>query len=182
MATQTKLVTADDLAGMMPEDGHVELVKGIMIRMSPTGRIHGRIVNNIAGPLWFFVKQNRLGETYGAETGFILSRDPDTVRAPDVAFVSTERLQQQGEEGFLDGAPDLAVEVISPSETRRAVEEKVLDYLQAGARLIWLVQPETRTVTVYRSLHDIRVLTAGEALDGADLLPGFHLLVADLFA
>lgn len=182
MATQTKLITVEELARMPDTGKFVELVKGSIIKMSPTGRMHGRIVSKIDRYLGMFVEQHRLGETYGAETGFILRRDPDTLRAPDVAFVGTERLAQQHAEGFLEGAPDLAVEVISPSETRRAVEEKVLDYLHAGTQLIWLVQPETQTVTIYRSLDNIRILTAADTLDGGDLLPGFTLPVAELFA
>jgi Uma2 family endonuclease len=129
-----------------------------------------------------FARQHRLGKVYAAETGFVLSRDPDTVRAPDAAFVVAERAAvQESRDGFFDGAPDLAVEVVSPSETEESIHAKVLDYLHAGTRLVWVIHPEAQTVTEYRSLSQIRVVTAEERLDGHDLLPGFSVAVMELF-
>lgn len=182
MATVPQLVTADDLARADGSGQHVELVRGELVMMTPAGHLHGRVAANIAAALHSFVRRTATGETYAAETGFVLSRHPDTVRAPDAAFVTLDRsVAQVRSEGFFDGAPDLAVEVISPNEPDEAVHAKVLDYLRAGTRLVWIVYPSTRTVTVYRSLTDIRVVTADGTLDGHDVLPGFALAVEDVF-
>lgn len=122
-----------------------------------------------------------MGGVYAAETGFILSRSPDTVRAPDAAFVVSERLADQPATGFFEGAPDLAIEVISPSETVDDVESKVIDFLEAGTQLVWLIYPRTQTVTVYRSLTDIEILTIEDKLDGGVLLPGFSVPLKEIF-
>jgi Uma2 family endonuclease len=104
------------------------------------------------------------------------------VRAPDAAFVSTERATRQTRrEGFFDGAPDLAVDVVSPEDTVEEVDSKVLEYLQAGTKLVWIVHPKTQTITVYRSLDKVRVLTATDTLDGNDVLPGFAVAVKEIF-
>jgi len=182
-AVENRLVTAEELLREMPEARRGELVKGEFIKMSPAGYQHGKIAGNIFGSLWNFVRQNRLGYVYAAETGFLLSRNPDTVRAPDAAFVTTERAARQARErGFFDGPPDLAVEVISPTETVEEVEAKLIDYLEAGARLVWLIYPRTQTITVYRSLTDVDILTAADTLDGGELLPGFVTAVSEIFA
>jgi Uma2 family endonuclease len=129
------------------------------------------------------VEANDLGVVFAAETGFRLASDPDTVRAPDVAFVIKTRVEEVGEfEGFWPGAPDLAVEVISPGDSYTEVEEKVEEYLQAGARAVWVVDPRRRTITVYRSLTDITILTENDTLEGGDLIPGFSCRVAEVFA
>ncbi len=153
--------------------------------MTPAGNKHGYVTMNLSGPLHRHVRENGLGRVYTAETGFKIASDPDTVRAPDAAFVSQARLDETGEvEGYWPGAPDLAVEVISPSDTHTEVVEKALAWLEAGCRMVLAVDPSRRTVTVYRALDDIRILKgeAGEALDGADVVPGFRLPVAELFA
>ena len=182
-STTTKLVTADELL-MMPDDGfHYELVRGELKRMSPTGDEHGRITMELAAPLHAHVKRNRLGQVYAAETGFKLESDPDTVRAPDIAFVSAERIQARGRvEGYNEGAPDLAVEVLSPGNTKREMAEKVEDYFAAGARLVWIVNPKPKTITVYRSLVDTTVLTETDTLDGGEVVPGFQIPVTEIFA
>jgi Uma2 family endonuclease len=137
---------------------------------------------NIAAPLFEYAKARRLGIVYAAETGFLLEQNPDTVRAADVSFVSRERIEKAGPvEGYWIGAPDLAVEVNSPSDTVRRIEGKVADWLEAGTRLVWIVSPRLRTVTVYRSLTNIIMLTAGDALDGGDVIAGFQILVAEIF-
>jgi Uma2 family endonuclease len=120
---------------------------------------------------------------YAAETGFLLEQDPDTVRAPDVAFVRRERIQKAGTvEGYWIGAPDLAVEVLSPSDTVRRIEGKVAEWLESGSRLVWVVSPKMHTVTVYRSLTEIVVLTEKDTLDGGDVVPGFQIPIAEIFA
>lgn len=182
-STTTKLVTADELL-MMPDDGsHYELVKGELKRMPPTGRAHGEVTMELAVPLHQYVKLNKLGQVYAAETGFKLESNPDTVRAPDIAFVRAERIQSAGRvEGYGEGAPDLAVEVLSPGNTKREMAEKVEDYFAAGARLVWIVSPKLKTVTVYRSLTDITTLTEKDTLDGGEVVPGFQIAVTEIFA
>ncbi len=182
MLAQEKLMTVEELAKLPPDQSRGELIQGVFVSMSPAGHTHGIIALNVSSLLWAFVKQNQLGSVYAAETGFVLSRDPDTVRAPDTAFVRQERLANQPATGFFEGAPDLAVEVISPSETVDEVESKMIDYLEAGTALVWLVYPRTQTVTVYRSLTDIEILTSEDTLTGGDLLPGFSVSLKEIFA
>lgn len=183
MTAITQKLTAEDLL-RMPDDGfHYELVGGELRKMTPAGNEHGQITLRFAWRLAQHVEANSLGVAYAAETGFLLSTDPDTVRAPDVAFVSQQRLEEVGEvKGYWPGAPDMAVEVISPNDRYAEVEEKVSDWLEAGTRMVVVVNPRQHTVTVYRSLSDIRVLSEDEVLDGGDVVPGWEVRVKDLFA
>lgn len=167
----------------MPDDGfRYELVEGELQRMSPTGDEHGSMTMELAASLHQYVKRNSLGKVYAAETGFKLESAPDTVRAPDIAFVRMERIQETGRiRGYRDGAPDLAVEVMSPGNTKREMAEKVKEYFAAGARLVWVINPKPKTVTVYRSLTDIDVLTEKDMLDGGEVVPGFQIAVTEIF-
>ena len=167
----------------MPDDGfRYDLVKGELRKMSPAGSKHGVIIVNLTVPLAQHVKERRLGLVFGAETGFRLGSNPDTVLAPDIGFVRQERVPLEGcPKTFWPGPPDLAVEVVSPSDTVSEVEEKVQEYLQGGTRMVWVVNPKLQTVTVYCSLRDIRILTAKDTLDGLDIVPGFSLSVATIF-
>jgi Uma2 family endonuclease len=167
----------------MPDDGfRYELVRGELRKMAPASHTHGRFEINFAAPLFQHVKANNLGAVYGADTGFKLASDPDTVRAPDAAFIRRERVEEVGDtEGYWPGAPDLAVEVISPGDTYTEVEEKVFDWLEAGTRMVIVMNPRKRTVTVYRSLTEIVVLTENDTLDGGDVVPGWSVKVRDLF-
>ena len=183
MATQTRWATADDLA-RLPDDGfRYELVRGELRQMTPAGHYHGRIAARCTWRLAEHVEENDLGAVYAAETGFLLASDPDTVRAPDVAFVSRERLAAvSSTAGYFPGAPDLVVEVLSPSDSYSDVESKVVDWLRAGARVAIVADPQRRSLTVYRSLADIRILAVGDVLEIPDLVPGWRLAVADVFA
>lgn len=183
MATAQQHFTLDDLLAL-PDDAHrYELVHGALRRMSPAGNRHGRLIMNLSTPLDQFVRAHRLGVVYAAETGFILETNPDTLRAPDVAFVRAERAAPlRDTDGFFPGAPDLAVEFISPHDLYTEVDEKVLDYLRAGTRMVVIVNPRKAIVTVYRSHTDIRLLTAADTLDGGDVLPGWSFPVGDIFA
>jgi Uma2 family endonuclease len=185
MTIETRRTTAEELL-RMPDDGfRYELVRGELRRMPPAGDEHGYLALEIASDLRNHVKANNLGRTYAAETGFKLASDPDTVRAPDAAFVSRERAEKVGRvAGYWPGAPDLAVEVVSPNDTHAEVTEKALAWLDAGCRMVLVADPERRAVTVYRSRSDIRILTseAGDAIDGADVVPGWKLSIAELFA
>lgn len=175
-------VTADELLHM-PDDGfRYELVRGELRRMTPAGSAHGRIAVRITWRLAKYVEENRLGTVYAAKTGFRLSTDPDTVRAPDVAFVSRARVEAVDEvEGFWPGAPDLAVEVISPGDSYADVEEKVFDWLNAGTKMVVVINPGQRSATVYKSPTDIVALVETDVLDGGVVVPGFELAVREIF-
>jgi Uma2 family endonuclease len=182
MTTTLQRSTASELFEM-PDDGfRYELVKGELRRMSPSGSEHGAVIVNITGLLWQHVKSNNLGVCFGAETGFRIASDPDTVRAPDVAFIRRERIPESGiTKKFWPGAPDLAVEVLSPGDTRAEVGEKVEDWLQAGARGVWVINPRRRTVSVYRTMTDVTHLSEGDELDGGEVVPGFRCKVSEIF-
>lgn len=183
MATVPQIMTADDLL-QMPDDGLLyELVQGEIHQMSPASHRHGEIVINITFSLVQHVRARQLGKIYAAETGFRLASDPDTVRGTDVAFVRRERVDAVGDtEGYWPGAPDLAIEVISPNDLYTDVEEKVIEYLDAGAGMVLTVNPRKRTVTVYRALSTISILTEADTIDGEDVVPGWRLAVRDVFA
>jgi len=182
MTAGTKM-TAEELL-RMPDDGfRYELVRGELVKMPPAGEEHGDIAMRMAGPLWNYVEANKLGRVYIAEPGFLIASNPDTVRAPDVAFVSQKQIEEvRPGRGYRRGAPDLAVEVISPSDTYTEVEDKVHDWLDAGTLMVIVVNPRRQTVTVYRSRTDIVILTKDEVLEGQDVVPGWTLPIADLFA
>ena len=175
--------TADDLLRLAHDDRwRTELVKGQLVREPPAGAMHGAVSADLIARLVHHVREQRLGVVLSSETGFVVGSDPDTVRAPDAAFLSRERIPEGGlPNGFCRVAPDLAVEVVSPSNTARAMAAKVLDYLAAGTRIVWVVDPFSRVVMVYRGLEDIRILPEGSVLSGEDVVPGFEVPVTDLF-
>lgn len=183
MTVSAPLMTAGELA-RLPEDGYrYELVKGELRKMPPAGEEHGGVAMRIGWRLAKHVEENGLGKVYAAETGFLLATNPDTVRAPDAAFVRQERLEESGSvAGFRVGAPDLAVEVVSPGDTHSEVEEKAMEWLRAGSRLVLTLNPRNRTVTAYRSFHEIVLLTEEETLDLGEVVPGWAYPVRDLFS
>lgn len=182
MTVTPQLMTAHELLNLSDDGFRYELVQGELRRMSPAGHRHGRLVVNITTPLDQYVRTHHLGAVYAAETGFQLTSDPDTVRAADVAFIRRERVEAVGDtEGYWPGAPDLAVEVVSPNDLYTEIEDKVLDWLTAGTRMVVIINPRTRTVTVYRSRTQITLLTEQDSLDGADVVPGWHIAVHELF-
>jgi Uma2 family endonuclease len=181
MSTSTAF-TAERLLAMPPDGKRYELVRGELRVMSPSGNEHGAVVVRLTWRLAKHVEENRLGIVFAAETGFVISQNPDTVRAPDIAFVSQARLDVVGEvDGYWPGSPDLAVEVTSPSDSFSNVEEKALGWLAAGSKIVWVVDPKQKNVTVYRSKDDIRVLDWDSELDATELLPGWKTSVAELF-
>jgi Uma2 family endonuclease len=183
MATSTARYTAADLLQMRSPAGvRYELVAGELRTMTPAGAPHGGIVTDLAALLHAYARAHDLGRVVAGDTGYWLSRAPDTVRAPDVAFISKARIPRPLPPGFFEIAPDLAVEVRSPSESRRDIDEKLADYRQAGVRLIWVIEPSSRTVTVYYGDGTNQTFAAHEVLDGADVLPGFAVPVDRLFA
>ncbi len=151
--------------------------------MTPAGFEHGRIAMRLGWRIGRYVEEHDLGEVLAAETGFTLERDPDTVRAPDVAFVRKERVPPSSERRrFAELGPDLVVEVVSPGDRAAAIEEKVQDYLHAGVRLIWVVYPDTKSVTEYRPATQAKSFGLEDELQGYDVLPGFICPVAQLFS
>ena len=182
MATSRTFRTADELL-RWPQDGQRhELVRGELRTMPPAGGNHGMVAMEVGGQLRDHIKPRRLGYVFAAETGFRIHRDPDTVLAPDAAFVALERLSDQPAlRGFVPLVPDLVVEVVSPFDTAAEVEAKVQTWLRAGVRLVWVVHPATRSVTVYRSLTDVQVFAEADELDGHPVLPEFRCPVRELF-
>ncbi len=182
VSTATPLLTAEDL-WLLPDDGmRHELVKGELRTMPPAGFEHGAVEVKITLPLAAYVLQKNLGLVVGAETGFLITQNPDTVRGPDCAFVSQERVDSLGvPKKYFPGPPDLAVEVVSPSDTVDGVEEKVEEWLSAGTRLVWVLHPRRRRVTVYRPNQKPVILTADDNLEGQDVVDGFSVRVGDLF-
>jgi Uma2 family endonuclease len=177
-----KLVTAEELL-LLPESERFELVKGELIEMSPPpGTEHGIMVYQLGYLIGQFVIPNKLGRVFAAETGSRLARNPDTVRAADVAFVSAERLPAKWPKGYLDLAPELVAEVVSPGNDPDEMQAKVRDWLDAGTQCVLVVYPGPRQVMVYRSLRQVVVLTEAEVFTAADLLPGFTLSIASIFA
>jgi len=167
------LMTADDLLHVRIPDKRVELVKVVLAFREPAGGRHGRVTTELTRHLANHADAHQLGAVYAAETGFTLARHPDTVRASDIAFVRGERLPDPEPAGFPDLAPDLVVEVLSPGDRPGEVLAKVADWLSAGTRLLWVVDPERRLARVYRHDGTETIVTAEGALDGEDVLPGF---------
>ena len=174
-------ITAEDLPYVHDDGGRCELVQADVVREPPAGAEHGTIAGRIHGSLFIFVEERGLGRVC-PETGFVLHRDSDTVRAPDVAFVSNEQAGGRRRRGpYFEGAPDLAVEVLSPGNTKREVAEKVAEYLGAGGRVVWVVDPRRERVTVHLPGSVPRHLSREDTLDGAPVLDGFRLPVAEIF-
>jgi Uma2 family endonuclease len=182
MEPDTGLVTADDLM-RMPDDGYsYELVKGHLIRMPKPGALHGIVGTRLFSALIRVVEGHQLGALFPQDTGFKLADTPDTVRAPDLAFVGRDKIASTGfPEGFWPGAPDLAVEVRSPHNSVRELTEKAREYLSFGSRLVWIIDPRQQQVMVFRPGREPVTLSRGDILSGADVVPGFELPVARLF-
>lgn len=168
----------------LPEEGayRLELVRGVPVREPRLAPLHARTVSTLAWLLEGFARETGAGVVL-VEAGFLLSRDPDTVRGPDVSFVASSRIPGDGyvREGFWPMAPDLAVEVLSPGNRASEMQEKVLEYLAAGGRQVWVVDPRLRSVTVHTPGGEARLFTAGAVLEGGEVLPGFRVPVEELF-
>jgi Uma2 family endonuclease len=182
MSTVSQLVTAGDFLRIPNGAYRLELVEGELRKISPAGGLHGYLSIEIGSRLSDAVKRGQLGCVLGAETGFRIARDPDTVLAPDVSFIRQDRLRVIGlPQEFFPEAPALVVEVVSPSDTAEEVDDKIRRWFAAGVEVAWVVYPSGRSVTVYHGLNDIRVLTQDDTLDGGNLVPGFNCRVGDLF-
>jgi len=174
-------VTAEDLASFASGDDRYELVAGRVVRMSPVGFRHGRIVIQCAALLGQHVRRHRLGAVV-TEVGFKLASSPDTVRGPDLAFVSQPRIPSREPRGFWNGPPDLAIEVLSPEDRAPDMRARVSDYLAAGAPVVVVIDPEREAVAVHRAAVPVSVLRTCDTLDLTDVVPGFSCGVQDLFS
>jgi Uma2 family endonuclease len=178
VATTAQKTWTDEELMALPGDGKYELVDGELLRMSPAGGRHGEIVLRLAARLLGFVAERKLGHVFDGQTGF---RFPDTnLRSPDVSFVATDRLPDGVPAGFLHVAPDLAVEVLSPSDRAADLAHKVAEYLAVGVRLLWVIDPEKETAVVYRTGSTPRTVRQDGVLDGEDVLPGFCCALSGL--
>lgn len=172
-------MTADELSNLPDSPFRHELVKGELLTMPLPFKEHGAVSINLAVALAQYVKANKLGVVY-AESGFKLESDPDTVLGPDVAFVRRERIGISKKYG--EGAPDLAVEVISPTDRPKRIKWKTEQWLQHGARSVWNVNPQTSTVSVYRDNGEVRHFSGSDILTDNDLLPGFQISLTEIFS
>ena len=178
----TKRVTAEDLWNIGEDGFRYALLEGELYRMAQAGFEHGELTVDFCLPLASFVREHGLGRVVVGDSGFVLRRDPDSVLAPDIAFVRAERLPPRDErKGFLELPPDLVVEVISPSQSGPFVAQKVTAYLDAGVAMVVFVRPARRTVSVHRPGREAIMLGIGDVLDGEEVLPGFRLRLAELF-
>ena len=182
VAVQRSRMTADELFERQDDGYGYELVEGSLVRMTPSGARHGVVTACLSQVLNEYVLAHGAGICCGAETGFILRRAPDVVRAPDASFVVKARIPKTGiPAAYWPFAPDLAVEVVSPSDRLSDVDAKVGDYFEAGTRLVWIVDPAARVVRVHLSLRDVQVIAEDGDLTGGDVLPGFRCPVRRLF-
>ena len=180
MSSPALPVTAEDLF-RYPDSRHLELVRGVPRVCEPPGGVHGRIAAKLVATLADHVERRGLGSVL-VETGYVLDRAPDTVRGPDVSFVSAARLPPDRiPEQYIPGAPDLAVEILCPSSRWSEVEVRIADYLAAGTRLVWVLDPGERRAVVRYPDRPPRIVAAGQSLDGEEVVPGFALAVAELF-
>ncbi len=181
MAYTTSIHQAEQLlaAGDL---GPCELVRGELVMMTPAGFEHGRISSRINARLARFAEERSLGMVTAGDSGFLIARDPDTVRAPDAAFIAMHRIPAETAAGFFPGAPDLAVEVVSPNDRASELLAKVQDWLEAGCQIVWVVDPALRTISVYRRDGEVSLLRAADVLTGEGVLPEFVVAVAEIFA
>ena len=180
MAT-TKLMTAEDLFEM-GSDSHVELIRGELVEMSPAGHESSSIALRLAIRVGAYIESNNLGSISGADGGYIIARDPDIMVAPDFAFVRAERMpEREKRRQYLELSPDFVVEVVSPSDRFTDLNDKVMLYLIAGVRLVWVVDPGRQTVTVYTPEHSPVFMSTADTVDCGDVIPGFSLPVAEIF-
>ena len=174
------LLTADELQHVYVPDKRVELVRGLLVVRELPGMRHARVAMDLALALGAHVRAAALGRVY-AEAGFKLASNPDTVRGPDIAFISRGRIPDPEPTGFAGFAPDLVVEVISPGDRAGEVLAKVADWISAGTRVVWVLDPARRVARVYRADGTEQILTADESLDGGDVVPGFSCPLREIF-
>ena len=176
------LLTAADVERLSLPGKQVELVRGRLVVREPPGTWHGAVAAKLAYYLGDFVYREGLGFVFAQDTGFKIASDPDTVRAPDVAFVARDRTEQIRARGYAELAPDLLAEILSPDDRPAEVLAKVADWLAAGTKLVWVIDPERREARVYRQDGSLSVLGEGDSLDGEDVLPEFRCALASVLS
>ena len=180
--TTEKLLTAEDLHHLSSQGVRGELLRGVLCETMPAGIRHGKTVANLTILLGAFVKPHEMGTIVAFDAGFLLEKEPDTVREPDVAFISAHRLPpDQDVPGYFEGPPDLAVEIASPSDSPRQLFDKARMWISFGVPLVWTVDPEARTLDVHQPNQPLVRLSADDTLDGGQVLPGFSCNVRDIF-
>ena len=173
------LMTAEEFFAL-PDDGSYELINGKVIELTPSGFQHGTLAGDIYAALKNFLRTHDLGRA-AVESVYILRRAPDMVRSPDVSFLEKSRLPEgKAPRGFIEGAPTLAVEIVSPHDLWSEVEDKIREYLEAGAKAVWVFDPATQTAHV-RTAHQSTIYDRSEVLPGGEVLPGFELALTELF-
>jgi Uma2 family endonuclease len=189
MAVQTltaphilKRLLTGEMLFKMGDVGRAELIQGELVPMAPPGHSHGYVEANFVGILREFVRRHNLGRVLGGETGLYTTHNPDTVRGMDAAFISHERFARVQSPSYLDVAPELIVEILSPGDRLSQLEEKLAEYFAMGVLVVWMADPRRREVTVYRSPTDVERLIADDTLTGGKVLPDFRVTVAELFA
>jgi Uma2 family endonuclease len=193
MTRQKTLLTADEFFRLYSgRDGKVELVRGEVVgpalvgekhgvEMAPVSEEHGEVASNINGAFYVYSRQHGVGRA-GVEIGYRVRLDPDTVRAPDVSFTLRSRSEEEARHtGFVPGAPDIAVEVVSPSDTAAELEQKVAEYLAAGSLRVWVVYPSSLRVTIRRPDGSAISYSGDAVIEDEELLPGFSLPLGDIF-
>ena len=180
LATQSNLITGEEFL-RMGDQGPCELIDGVVVKIVPVGAEHGFIEFNLGGELRSFVRSRKLGWVMGGEVGLYVKRNPDRVRGADIVFVSNLKQQIRPTAGYLEEAPDLVVEVVSPNDSQKAVDEKIAEYFQIGVARVWIVESKKKTVAVYRSAHQMTRLGQNDVLIGEGRLSGFSMTVRDIF-
>ena len=176
-----KLITGEELMAM-GDIGPCELIDGRIVMIDATGDEHGGIEVNVTESLSGFVRPRKLGKVRGGEVGIYIKRNPDRVRAADALFISLERwMQRQNKQGYLDVAPELVVEVLSPDDRMIEVNQKLGDYFSIGVKIVWVIDPESKIVYAYRSLIDVHAFTVNDTLTAEEVLSGYAVAVASLF-
>ena len=182
ITTNTELLTANDLLQLYSQGVRGELIRGVLCKTMPTGYEHGKIVMNLGVLLGAFVKLRKLGSLTASDSGVRLEWNPDTVREPDIVYFSADKIPPGTRvAGYAEVVPDLVVEVVSPNDNRREVNDKDLMWLGYGVRLVLVVHPDTRTVDVHQEGHPVLTLTENDTLNGLDPLPGFTCAVSNIF-
>ena len=180
--TERKLLTADDLLQLYAQGVRGELIRGVLYETMSAGQEHGEVVTKLVYRLMAFIDPRKLGRLVASDSGVWLERDPDTVREPDIAYFSAEKIPPGVRvTGYAEVAPDLVVEIRSPGDSRREINDKARMWLSYGVGLVWVVHPDTRTVDLHREGHSVAVLTEDDFLDGLEALPGFTCPVREIF-
>lgn len=177
-----ELMTAEELEHLHLPGKSTELVRGRLLVREPPGTRHGRIAATLAYFVTDFVRRNRLGVVFAQDTGFKIHSNPDTVRAPDVAFLAQERVDQVPDHGYAALTPDLLAEIVSPDDRPGELLAKIAQWLEAGAKLVWVIDPRSAEARVYRPDGSLTIIGADGVLDGEDVLPGFACALMDVLS